>query len=68
MNPSNCGGRHVLSSALRSRFVILNVDEMPHNQYVDILTYKSDIPESWAKLMVKFFTEWKNITDFDVFS
>lgn len=58
----------MLSSALRSRFIILNVDEMPFKEYVDILSQKSDIPESWAKMIVKFQTDWKNITDFDVFS
>lgn len=49
------GGRKVLSRAFRNRFIELHFDDIPVDELNIILSRRSQLPESWCRLIVEVY-------------
>lgn len=53
------GGRKLLSTAFRNRFVELTIDELPPNELNVVLQTRCILPPSFTKAMLEVYTELK---------
>jgi midasin len=57
-NPAGLyGGRKVLSRAFRNRFLELHFDDIPVEELTEILSRRTQIPETWCKKIVNVYKE-----------